>query len=196
MSRENSVDNLGVLPDNSHELMINEYYIKKCKYKKLYSCIKLRKNDHIYQFKIKCKRFLIETYADTVKEFIFLRNRIKYCWYDKCRRERDEKFVKYIENTFNNFIKLNNLNPEIDKYKNDMCNIQIFKKTNLVKGDDFWIWTVTRDNEHRTDKTFDEFRRELAILQIDFLIFMIIDMTNILNNPIKLHEMRNSYKIT
>ena len=191
MSRRNSSNNPVLLLDNSHELNIKNYHLKKCRSKKLYSCIKLQ-NSPEYTLEINDKKILIETYVDTVKEFIFLRNRIKYCWYEKCRKERDEKFSKYIEEMFNKFKKLNNLNDEIKKYESDLCNINIFKKSNLVAGDDFWKWTNTREIEGGTNEDFDKFRIELVILQIDFLIFMIVDLTNILKNPKRLHKMRIS----
>jgi hypothetical protein len=202
VSRRNSFDK-PILVDNSDELNIKNYHIKKCNSRKVYSCIKLKfgsgnnvkiddNNFLIETFKIDDNNFLIETYVDTVKEFIFLRNRIKYCWYDKCRNERHIKFLKYIKNMFDKFTKLNNSNHEIKKYESDLCNIDIFKKSNLVAGDNFWKWTSTRAIEGGTNEDFDKFRRELVILQIDFLIFMIVDLTNILKNPKRLHEMKNS----
>ena len=197
VTRKNSLEHKPYLKlDNSHHLRIQEYHKKNCKANKKYSCIKINEGNNLYTLRIEdgqiSKETLIEAYADAAKTFIILRNRIKYCWYDKCRKDRYAMFYNYLVKMFNRFIKINGHLGNIDLDMKDLIAIKLIKKNNSVDEYNFWNWTFKGDNEDDNKVNWDSFRIPIAILQIDFLIFVITDMMSILKNRKRLHSIRTT----
>lgn len=165
-----------------------------------------------------CQAFFFEYQKNKIKDFIKVTGREKYKL-DKKFIDIYEIFHCIYETAFNGVFllpfppkpaDLNNItrlelnlscvsgsNPYNNReWRHNFWNFVLkynnYDHTTFLKSGSLHIVQWGRNASNSND--WNEFREKIAIIQIDLLTFMIMDLTNILNDPKRLHEEEKNFK--